>query len=86
MLYYLCPTVGAGTETDPRRPKAADYAIDGWAAAYSSPDGTQAIVAVLAAPEVLAQLDADPDVILLGDAAEAMTSAEYERIAPGGVI
>lgn len=87
MRYYLSPTIGTGlSESGAYRPKIAQYDCS-YATAYESPGGQTTIVAVNATPEVFAQIDADPDIILLGENLnEAMTTEEYQRIAPNGTV
>ena len=86
MRYYLAPTIGTGTEADPYRPKVADYQCN-WAAVYSTPDETEAIVAVSATEDVFDLIGADADMIFLGDDLdEAMTTEEFQRIAPDGQV
>ena len=86
MRYYLAPTIGKGAELDPYRPKITEYQCS-WAAVYSSPDETESIVAVSATEEVFAKIDADSDIVFLGDDLdEAMTTEEFQRIAPDGQV
>ena len=64
--YYLSPIIGTGTESDPYRPKIADYGVS-WAGVIPSdaaghPVKTWCLVLVEAADhaKLLADLDIDP--------------------------
>lgn len=85
MKYYLAPTMGTGTDADPYRPKIAEYQCS-WAAVYESPEQNNAIVAVSASEDVLAKINADAELLYLGDDKEVMTSEEFQRICPNGAV
>ncbi len=86
MRYYLSPTVGIGTDSDPYRPKVAAYQCN-WAAVYEDPEAKTSIVAVNATSDVFAQIDTDADIEFLTDNLdEAMTSEEFQRITPNGAV
>jgi hypothetical protein len=85
MKYYLAPTIGSGTEQDSYRPKVSNYNCS-WVAIYETPEQNNAIVAVKATDEVLAQITSDSEITYLGDDGDAMTTEEFQRICPDGKV
>lgn len=66
MTYYQCPTIGSGTDTDPYRPKIANYDCS-WSCVYAEPGESTSIVAVNAMPDVLAQINSDSQITVVTD-------------------